>query len=168
MFFLVEFLAWTLCAEVVLTIQHLLGCYILGETSQRRYAPVPKLSQSRAWISIREWVSRLSPNSVVYFFFLYKLIIFKSIIQFFFMLFPLLLCLHQHVVLLFWGLNYFPFCCLDVAESFGALVVCWWSRKIHQWGARSLRSQPLPSKENKTRTTYRRHRCGAGQTPSKG
>ena len=92
-----ESASWTLCAEVVLAIQHLLGCCILGETSQRRSAPVPKFSQLRAWISIRERVSRLSPNSVVYFFFLYKLIIFKSIIQFFFMLFPLLLCLHQQL-----------------------------------------------------------------------
>ena len=53
MFFLVELWAWTLCAEVVLTIQHLLGCCILGETSQRRSAPVTKFSQPRAWISLK-------------------------------------------------------------------------------------------------------------------
>jgi len=40
-----------------------------------------------------EVLLRLNPNSVVYFF-LFKLIIFKSIIQFLFMLFLLLLCLH--------------------------------------------------------------------------
>ena len=34
--------------EVVLDIQHLLGCCILGETNQRRSAPVTKFSQPRA------------------------------------------------------------------------------------------------------------------------
>ena len=39
----------------------------------------------------------LSPNSVVYFF-ISKYLIFKSIILFFFLLFPLLLCFHQHIL----------------------------------------------------------------------
>ena len=46
--FLVELWASTLCAEVVLAIQHLLGCCIQGETSQRRSTPVMKFSQPRA------------------------------------------------------------------------------------------------------------------------
>ena len=50
---LVEIWAWTLCAEVVLAIQHLLGCCILGETNQRRSALVTKISQPRAWISLK-------------------------------------------------------------------------------------------------------------------
>ena len=50
---LVELWAWTLCAEAVLTIQYLLGCCILGETSQRRYVSVTKISQIRAWISLK-------------------------------------------------------------------------------------------------------------------
>ena len=29
-------------------------------------------------------------------------------------------------------------------------------------------AQESPTHEKKTRTPYRRHRCGAGQTPSKG
>ena len=37
----------TLCRGF-LAIQHLLGCCILGETSQRRSAPVTKFSQPRA------------------------------------------------------------------------------------------------------------------------
>ena len=47
-FFLVEFRAWTLRAEVVLIIRHLLDCCILGEASQRMFALVIKISQSRA------------------------------------------------------------------------------------------------------------------------
>ena len=93
-FFLVEFWAWTLCAEVVLAIQHLLGCCILGETSQRRSAPITKFSQPKAWISLKR-VS-VAPQSklccVIPFFIL---IIFRSIIQFLVVLFSLLLWLHQ-------------------------------------------------------------------------
>ena len=96
MFFLVEFWAWIVCAEVVLAIQHLLGYCILGETSQRRSAPVTKFSQPRAWISLKR-VS-VAPRSklccVIPFFIL---IIFRSIIQFLVVLFPLLLWLHQHI-----------------------------------------------------------------------
>ena len=95
MFFLVEFWAWILCVEVVLAIQHLLGYCILGETSQRRSAPVTKFSQPRAWISLKR--ASVAPQSklccVIPFFIL---IIFKSIIQFLDVLFPLLLWLHQH------------------------------------------------------------------------
>ena len=94
-FFLVEFWAWTLCAEIVLAIQHLLGCCILGETSQRRSAPVTKFSQPRAWISLKR--ASVAPQSklccVIPFFIL---IILRSIIQFLVVLFPLLLWLHQH------------------------------------------------------------------------
>ena len=97
MFFPVELWAWTLCAEVVLAIQHLLGCCILGETSQRRSASVTKFSQPRAWISLRR--ANAAPQSklccVIPFFIL---IIFRSIIQFLVVLFPLLLWLHQHIV----------------------------------------------------------------------
>ena len=50
---LVELWAWTLSAEIVLTIQHLLGCCILGEISQRRSTPVTKISQPRTWISLK-------------------------------------------------------------------------------------------------------------------
>ena len=93
-FFLVELWAWTLCTEVVLAIQHLLGCCILGETSQRRSASVTKFSQPRAWISLKR--ASAAPQSklccVIPFFIL---IILRSIIQFLVVLFPLLLWLHQ-------------------------------------------------------------------------
>ena len=85
--------------EVVLDIQHLLGCCILGETNQRRSAPVTKFSQPRAWISLKR--ANAAPQSKLYCvipFFI--LIIFRSIIQFLVVLFPLLLWLHQHKVLL--------------------------------------------------------------------
>ena len=86
MFFLVEVWAWTLCTKVVLAIQHLLGCCILGETSQRRSAPVTKFSQLRAWISLkRASVAPQSKLCCVISFFL--LIIFRSIIQFLVVLF---------------------------------------------------------------------------------
>ena len=45
-------------------------------------------------------INYVSLYSVVYFFFLFKLIIFKSIIQLLFVLFPLLLCLHQQVLIM--------------------------------------------------------------------
>ena len=100
-FFLVELWASTLCAEVVLAIQHLLGCCILGETSQRRSAPVTKFSQPRTWISLKR--ASAAPQSklccVIPFF---RLIIFRSIIQFLVVLFPLLLWLHQHLVYRRW------------------------------------------------------------------
>ena len=88
--------AWTLCAEVVLAIQHLFGCCILRETSQRRSAPVTKFSQPRAWIFLKK--ASATPQSklwcVIPFFIL---IIFRSIIQFLVVLFPLLLwLLHQN------------------------------------------------------------------------
>ena len=67
--------------EVVLAIQHLLGCCILRETSKRRSAPVTKFSQLRAWISLKK--ASAAPQSklccVIPFFIL---IIFRSIIQF--------------------------------------------------------------------------------------
>ena len=45
-------------------------------------------------------INYVSLYSVVYFFFLFKLIIFRSIIQLLFVLFPLLLCLHQQVLIM--------------------------------------------------------------------
>ena len=76
-----ESTSWTLCVEVVLAIQHLLGYCILGETSQRRSTPVTKFSQPRAWISLKR--ASIAPQSklccVIPFFIL---IIFRSIIQF--------------------------------------------------------------------------------------
>ena len=97
MFFLVEFWAWTLCAEVALAIQHLLGCCILGETSQRRSAPVTKFSQPRAWISLKR-ASRASVQKLCCVIPFFILIIFRSIIQFLVVLFSLLLWLHQHSI----------------------------------------------------------------------
>ena len=97
-FFLVELWTWALCAKVVLAIRHLLGCWILGETSQRKSAPVIKFSQPRAWIYLkRVSVALQSKEYCVISFF--TLIIFRSIIQFLFVLFPLSLCLHQQVVI---------------------------------------------------------------------
>ena len=125
MFFLVEFWAWTLCAEVVLAIQHLLDCYILGKTSQRRSAPVTKFSQSRAWISLKR--ASAAPQSklccVIHFFIL---IIFRSIIQFLVVLFPLLLWLHQHYLheiqfsMMFITCSFFYLC------RFFFLMIIWW------------------------------------------
>ena len=79
----------------VLVIQHLLGCCILGETSQRRSAPITKFNQPKAWISLKR--TSVAPQSKLFFvspFFI--LIIFISIIQFLVMLFSLLLWLHHH------------------------------------------------------------------------
>ena len=39
----------------------------------------------------------------------------------------------------------------------------WWCRKVHQWDARSLRSFPLPTRENNTKTPPE----GAGVEPAK-
>ena len=80
---LVEFWAWTLCAKVVLAIQHLLGCCILWETSQRRSVPVTKFSQSRAWISLKR-ASAAPQSKECCVIFLIELIIFRSTIQFLF------------------------------------------------------------------------------------
>ena len=92
---LVELWAWTFCAEAVLAIQHLLGCCILGETSQRRSAPVTKISQPRAWISLKR--ASVAPQSKYCCVLIFNLIIIFSVLfSFFFVLFPLLLCLHQH------------------------------------------------------------------------
>ena len=45
-------LTW-IVSDIGLAILHLLGCPILGETSQRRSALVTKFSQPRAWISLK-------------------------------------------------------------------------------------------------------------------
>ena len=71
MFFLVELWAWTLYAEVVLAIQHLLGCCILGETSQRRSAPVTKFSQPKGLNLLKESECRASVQIVLCNSFLY-------------------------------------------------------------------------------------------------
>ena len=74
-------------------IRHLLGCCILQETSQRRSAPVRKFSQLKAWISLKR--ASAAPQSKLYCVILFFiLIIFRSIIQFLVVLFPLLLWLH--------------------------------------------------------------------------
>ena len=84
---LVELWAWTLSAEIVLTIQHLLGCCILGETSQRRSAPVTKISQPRTWISLKR--TSAMPQCCVH---LFKLIIFSLLFNF------SLYCFHYYYV----------------------------------------------------------------------
>ena len=78
-----------------LEIQHLLGCCILKETSQRRSAPVTKFSQPRASISLKR-VSATPQSKLCCVIPFFILIIFRSIIQFLVVLFPLLLWLHQH------------------------------------------------------------------------
>ena len=46
--------------------------------------------------------------------------------------------------------------------------IWWWSRKVHQWDARSLHSVAIACKREQHRNIFKGHRCGAGQTPSEG
>ena len=68
------------------------------EINQRKSALVTKFSQPRAWISLKR--ASVAPQSklccIILFFIL---IIFRSIIQFLVVLFPLLLWLHQHILI---------------------------------------------------------------------
>ena len=115
MFFLVEFWSWTLCTGVVLVIRPLLGCCILEETSQKIYVPVTKISQVKAWISLKK--ASFAPQSKwCCLFSNLKLIIFRNIIQFLFVLFPLLLCFHQHLLYMKKSHDYHMI--MDVKERF--------------------------------------------------
>ena len=78
---LVELWAWILCAEAILAIQHLLGCCILGKTSQKRSASVTKIKQPRAWMSLKR--ASVAPQSKYCCVFIFKLIIFSVLFCFF-------------------------------------------------------------------------------------
>ena len=67
----------------------------LGERSQRRSAPVTKFSQPRAWISLKRASAAPQSKKLCCVILFFILIIFRSIIQFLVVLFPLLLWLHQ-------------------------------------------------------------------------